>query len=118
MPTLEDWLEENIISTIWTAPLKSSELSLCFARLAEYVENADHVVHILFDIIEAGGIPAQAPLLFIRARIVTKPDPGSMAVIGTNPLAQILTQTAVTMTGQNILFFATKTEALEYLHSS
>lgn len=118
MPTIEQWLDEQIITTIWTKPLTSSELSMCFTKLAQEIQSKDVVVHILFDITHSGNIPAQAPMHFIRSQITNQSNLGSIAVIGTNPIGQILAQTAVKMTGQNILFFADEHEALDYLRSS
>jgi hypothetical protein len=118
MPTQEEWLDKQILSTVWTAPLISSELSLCFAELVKQIQTSQEVVHILFDITMSGGIPAQAPMHFIRSQIAMQTNLGSMAVIGTNPIAQILAQTAVKMTGQNILFFDSEKDALDYLKSS
>lgn len=118
MPTMVQWLDEQIVTTVWTSPLTSSELSLCFAELTKQVQSKEEVVHVLFDITNAKSIPAQAPMHFIRSQIATQPNLGSMAVIGTSAIGQILAQTAVKMTGQNILFFADEHEALEYLKSS
>lgn len=118
MPTIEQWIGDKILSTAWQAPLTSSELSLCFAALTKQIQSSENVVHILFDITDAGSIPAQAPMHFIRSQIASQGNLGSMAVIGTNPIGQILAQTAIKMTGQNILFFSTEKEALDYLQSS
>jgi len=118
MPTTEQWLEDNIIFTVWTAPLTSSQLSVCFSELVRQIQSKDAVVHVLFDITKAGSIPAQAPMHFIRSQLASQANLGSMAVIGTNAIGQILAQTAIKMTGQNILFFGDEREALDYLRSS
>lgn len=118
MPTTEKWIDEQVLSTVWTAPLKSSEVSQCFAELTQQMESSEQIVHLLFDIEQAGSIPAQAPMHFIKSQIATKANLGSIAVKGTNPVAQIFAQMAVKMTGQNILFFSDDAQALEYLKSS
>jgi hypothetical protein len=115
MPTFEKPLDSEIAETIWTSPLKSHELSLCFATLAKQIAESENVVHLLFDIRGAGAIPTQAPMLFIRSGIASQPNLGSIVVIGTSPVAQILAQIAVKMTGKNILFFATEAEVMAYL---
>jgi len=117
MPTEQTYLQENVIRTVWTAPLKSEELSDCFTQLAKWLDSATHTTHILFDISGAGSIPTQAPFLFIRAEITKRPNMGRIAVVGTNPIAQILAQMAVKMTSQHILFFATEADAMAYLNS-
>lgn len=118
MPATQQWIGDSIISTIWESPLKSSDLSACFAEMKQSIADSDQIVHVLFDVTNAGTIPAQAPMLFIRSQLTNEPNLGSMAVIGTNPLAQILAQTAIKLTGQNIIFFATEKDAVDYLRTN
>jgi hypothetical protein len=118
MPTNEQWINQNVLSTTWIAPLTSTEVKECFAELANLVQNTQHEVHILFDIKKAGFIPVQAPMHFIRCHISTLSNLGSIAVIGTDPIAQILAQSAVKVTSHNIVFFSNSNQALDYLHSS
>ena len=115
MPIQIQRTTNEIVSTVWTSPLRSEDVSACFGELERQIEEADSTIHVLFDITNAGNIPAQAPFLFFRSGMTKHPNLGRMAVIGTNPLAQILGQMAVNMTGQNILFFATEADAINYL---
>lgn len=61
MPTHETWLDDHIIATEWKQPLTADELDTCFRSLKTMLDTTEHPVHILFDIQQAGTIPAQAP---------------------------------------------------------
>lgn len=115
MPTIETKIANNIVKSEWMKPLKSAELVECFATLGGYLDKADTPLSVLFDVENVISIPSQAPFLFLRAGITKNPKLDRMAVIGTDPIAQILAQMAVKMTSQNILFFASEADALKYL---
>ncbi len=115
MPTQESWIGETIVQTVWHSPLKADELTCCFANLLQFIDESDKVIHVLFDITQAKQIPGQAPMLFIRSKITSRPNLGRMAVVGVNPLAQIFAQMAVKVTGRKIEFFRTRKDALAYL---
>ncbi len=118
MPVSERWIKNQVVSITWTAPLTSGEVSYCFVQLARKVQVAEQMVHILFDITDAGSIPTQAPMHFIKSQIALQPQLGSIAVVGINPIAQILAQMAAKMTGQTIVFFDDTSAALDYIHST
>ena len=115
MPASVSKRENNIISSVWDEPLKSDELSECFENLNHHMDEGEGVTHLLFDIRNAGNIPAQAPFLFIRSQIIKHGKLGRIATIGTNPVAKVLAQMAVKMASNKIHFFDTEEQALEYL---
>jgi|GEM_PF-5994864 len=118
MPIDKMHIDATIVKAVWKAPLKSDELADCFQNMANFLDEADETVNLLFDIREAGMIPAQAPFLFIRAEVVKKPNLGRIAVVGKNPVAEVLARMAIRMTQHEILFFADEAEALNYLQNT
>lgn len=115
MPIDRIHLEATIVKAVWKAPLRSEELTDCFGNMASFLDETDETVNIIFDIREAGMIPAQAPFLFIRAEIVKKPNLGRIAVVGKNPVAEVLAHMATRMTQHTIEFFVDEAGALNYL---
>ena len=115
MPTREYWIEPSVLGTSWTQPLSAAELATCFQTLTAMIDSKKHDVAVLFDIREAKTIPAQAPVLAIRSRFLTRANTGKIAVVSTDVIAQILAEVASSVTRREILFFPLYETALDYL---
>lgn len=115
MPTAESWLEANIILTTWTNPLTADELKVCFNNLAQLIAKAERTTHILFDLSDAGSVPAQAPVLALGSHFLSKRNTGKVAMVGMNIVAQILAQVATSVSKKDINFFPLYNSALAYL---
>ena len=117
MPTREFWLHDHIISTEWTDRLTADELDACFHALKSMLETAVYPTHILFNLREAGTVPAQAPIFAIRSKFLEMPALGKVVVVSNDVIAQILAKTASSVTRHDILFFPLYEVALNYLQS-
>jgi hypothetical protein len=115
MPTHEDWLEDEIVQTVWTHPLTSDDLLHCFLGLAEKIDKARQSIHVLFEITDSGSMPIDAPVLAIRSRFMVKSNTGRIAVVGTNILSKMLADVAARVTKKEIRFFSDRETALKYL---
>jgi hypothetical protein len=115
MATEESWIQENIILTTWTKPLTAEQLRACFNNLAQMTAEADTTAHILFDLTDAGSVPAQAPVLALGSNFLTQEHTGKVAVVGMNIVAQILAQVATSVSKKDINFFPIYKSALAYL---
>ena len=115
MPVNLQQLGNSILQATWTAPLSSDDLLQCFLDLAAQIDDADQVVHVLFDITDAASIPVDAPVLAIRSKFLMKARAGRIAVIGTNSLPKILADVASRVTNKEIEFFPDRTMAVNYL---
>ena len=115
MPTYETWLEDDIILSVWEAPLTREEVDACVHHIANWIDSHPGVTHVLGDITRAGKVPNSAPLSAIRSRFMTKPNTGRIAVIGMDPVPQALAQVAISVTRKDIRFFADRESAMAYL---
>ena len=84
MPTLETWLDPEIIQTEWLRPLTAQELDACFKNLRSMLDSATHHVSILFDLRETRAIPAQAPILAYRSGFLKSPKLGKVVVVSSD----------------------------------
>ena len=118
MPTHEAWITDApIIETIWEAPLTSAELKACFKNLAELLDERTETTHILFDLDNAGHVPADAPVSAISSGFLKKDHLDRVAVIGMDIVPQILAQVAMSVSQQDIKFFPLRQSALDYLNA-
>ena len=117
MPTNEAWLDDNVIITEWNNPLTPDELYDCFKALRQMLELGAHPVHILFDLRDAGSVPAQAPILAIRSKFLETPSLDKVVVVSNDVIAQILAKTASSITRRDILFFPLYDLAVNHLQS-
>lgn len=115
MPTTEVWQEAGIIAVQWQRPLTAPELRKCFHNLKTLIGTSQQTTHVLFDIRDAGSIPAEAPVLAIRSKFLTAPTLGKIAVISTDVIAQILANVAAKVSKRDILFFPLHDAAVSYL---
>lgn len=115
MTTKITWLNDSIISIVWESPLTSEELKTCFNDLTEQIQTKDHFVDCLFDVTQAGNIPASAPIYATKSGFMSAENTGRIAVIGTDVIAKLLAQTAIKLTGMPIEFFPNAPAAIKYL---
>ena len=118
MPTHKTWLENDIIQITWNQPLTSNDLLQCFLDLTETIDSAEQRIHILFDLVDAGSIPVDAPVLAIRSRFMIMSNTGRIAVTGSNALPKMLADVAARITKKEIVFFHDQESALNYLHEA
>ena len=117
MPTFEERLDDDIILITWQAPLASGELRTCFKQLANWLEEGGQTTHVLFDLTDAGHVPADAPISAIHSGFLTSSNVGKVAVIGMDIVPQILAQVATSVTKRDIKFFPFRRSAIDYLRS-
>lgn len=115
MANREMWLEEDIFLTVWEKPLFTLDLRNSFEAVAEAISSKTQIVHVLFDVQEAGNIPLNAPYLALRSGFMTMENLGLVAVVGMDRRAQVLADMVVKVVKRNIIFFPTYDEALRYL---
>lgn len=116
MSTKEVWLKNNIILVTWTTPLTLTEVSISFNNLADMLNTTDERTNILFDIISAGAIPAQTPILAIKSKFLINKSVGKIAVVSEDPVAEILAGIATKVTKKEIKFFENRTMAFHYFN--
>jgi hypothetical protein len=115
MPTEESWIVEHIAATRWTEPLTADELTACFNALTAMIRAKPHLVHVLFDLREAGIVPARAPIIAIQSGMFSTENTGSIAVVSTDVLAELLASVASRKTRHPIRFFKTFDDAVAFL---
>ena len=115
MPTQESWLDDTTIQTYWTKPLTPDELINCFTTLASWLDETDFEAHVLFDILDSGSIPSNAPILAVRSSFLNHPNVGRIAVVGMKAVPQVLARVASTVARKDIKFFPTTEDALNYI---
>lgn len=113
----QKWLENNIYSSVWRAPLFAGDLRTAFKEIAEAVANQAGTAHVLFDVQEAGTIPMNAPYLALHSGFMKVDNLGHVAVVGMDRRAQVLADIVIKVVRKEIVFFATYEEALAYLQT-
>ncbi len=115
MPTEESWIGEQIIKTRWLQPLTADDLSHCFNSLTATVEAKPHLVHLLFDLSDAGRIPARAPIIAIQSGLFSAKNTGNIAVASLDTAAELLASVAARRMRHPIYFYKTPEDALAFL---
>ena len=115
MATEQKWLRGSIYCTIWQSPLFARDLKISFGSIVEAVSNEDNLVHVLFDVQDAGTIPMNAPYLALHSGFMKLENLGHVAVVGMDRRAQVLADIVVKVVRKEIVFFPTYDEALAYL---
>lgn len=115
MPTEETWLGEQVVNTRWLNPLTADELTTCFNNLTAMVVSKSDPVHVVFDLREAGSIPARAPIIAIQSGFFSAENTGKIAVASMDTLAEILASVAARRMRHPILFFKTYEEARAFV---
>jgi len=116
MTVKETWVNESMLLVEWTKPLHYRELQACFQRIAQAVEQCENAVDVIFDIMEAGHIPVEAPTQAIHSGFLVDPQTRNVVVVGMDNWAQILARMASRTTGKPIIFYRSFEEAAKALH--
>ena len=111
MPTQESWINHTTLFIDMTSPLTSSDLSVCFKKVAREVANSKEQIDILADVTKAGLIPVDAPVLAIHAGFLTDPHLKNVAVAGSSQWARFLGRIATRRSNKPIEFYETFEQA-------
>jgi hypothetical protein len=115
MPTEESWMGERIVITRWIEPLTADDLVRCFSSLTEMIRSKPHLVHLVFDLRDAGSIPARAPIIAIKSGMFSAENTGNIAVASLDSMAELLASVAARRMRHPIFFFKTYEDALAFI---
>ena len=121
LPTEEIWLDDSTVLAKWKHPLTERELAASFNNLAEMLDEAVAMTHVLLEVSDAGVFPPSAPRFAIRSGLLTKSYIGNVAMIGdvqAESLMKAMFQIATSSTGKEIMYFTFIVDALAYLDDS
>lgn len=115
MPTEESWIVEHIAATRWIQPLTADDLTACFDNLTSMIRSKPHQVEVLFDLRDAGSVPARAPIIAIQSGMFSTENTGSVGVVSSDTMAEILASVVSRRMRHPIRFFKTFEDAVAFL---